>query len=369
MSAMAATAGSERSSRHLGEARWSVGTVTFTALGGLLALVALVSLCVGAVPVEVNQVAAIFAERLGLDVPWAYGEREALVVLNIRLPRIILGALVGGGLAVSGALMQGLFRNPLADPGLVGASSGAALAAIAVLVLGAPLLAELPEPVGGAALSVGAFVGSAVTVLAVYRIATRDGRTSVTTMLLAGIAVNALAAAGVGLVIFVSDDQQLRDFTFWSLGSLGGVTWTRLAAGAALLLIGLLVSPLLARPLNALLLGEAEARHLGVDVQRCKTAVVLLATLTAGAAVALTGVIGFVGLVAPHLLRLVVGADHRVLLPGSVLLGASLLLAADLLARNVVTPAELPVGIVTAFVGAPFFLWLLLRRGGGAWLA
>lgn len=340
---------------------------TLLGLGTLLAVLAVVSLCVGAVEVSPGQVAGILAQRLGVDAAGGFGEREALVVLNIRLPRILLGALVGGGLGVSGALMQGLFRNPLADPGLVGASSGAALAAITVLVLGGAMLPGMPAPLAGAALSLGAFLGGAVTVLLVYRIATREGRTSVPTMLLAGIAVNSLAAAGVGLLIFLSDDQQLRDFTFWSLGSLGGVTWLRLGAGATFLLAGIVIAPTMARTLNALLLGEAEARHLGVDTQRVKAMVVLLATLTAGAAVALTGVIGFVGLVAPHLLRLATGPDHRVVLPGSALLGGSLLLAADLLARTVASPAELPIGIVTAFLGAPFFLWMLLREGERAW--
>ncbi len=334
----------------------------------LLAGVGFLSLAVGAVPVAPGQVAGVLLDRIGLDSPWAFEATEQLVVLQIRLPRLILGALAGGGLAVSGALMQGLFRNPLADPGLVGVSSGAALAALLVLVVVAPVLTGLPTWIGAAALSVGAFVGGALTVGVVYRIATRSGRTSVATMLLAGIAVNALAAAMVGLLVFSSDDQQLRDFTFWSLGSLSGTGWAGLATGGGLLLAGIAAAPLLARPLNTLLLGEAEARHLGVDVERVKIAAIALATLAAGSAVALTGIIGFVGLVAPHLVRLAIGPDHRVLIPGSALLGAILLLGADLVARTVVTPAELPIGIVTALIGAPFFLWLLLRRSDMGWV-
>lgn len=333
----------------------------------VLAGVGFLSLSIGAVPVGLEQVAGVLLDRIGFASPWAFEATEQLVVLEIRLPRLILGALAGGGLAVSGALMQGLFRNPLADPGLVGVSSGAALAALVVLVFGAPLLAGLPSWIGDSALSVGAFVGGSLTVGVVYRIATRSGRTSVATMLLAGIAVNALAAAVVGLLIFSSDDQQLRDFTFWSLGSLSGTGWAGLATGGALLLAGILSAPLLARPLNALLLGEAEARHLGVDVERVKIVAITLATLAAGSAVALTGVIGFVGLVAPHLLRLTLGPDHRVLIPGSALLGAVLLIGADLVARTAVAPAELPIGIVTALIGAPFFLWLLLHRSRLEW--
>jgi iron complex transport system permease protein len=186
-------------------------------------------------------------------------------------------------------------------------------------------------------------------------------------MLLAGIGVNALAAAAVGLLLILSDDQQLRDFTFWSLGSLGGATWTRVGAGSILLLGGVVAAPLLARSLNALLLGETEAGHLGVAVQRAKAGVILLATVTAGSAVALTGIIGFVGLVAPHVLRLTAGPDHRLVVPGSALLGAILLLVADLAARTVASPAELPIGIVTALLGAPFFLWLLLRERERTW--
>lgn len=337
-------------------------------LGLALAAVGFLSLSIGAVPVGFGQVAGVLLDRAGLSSPWAFEATEQLVVLQIRLPRLILGALAGGGLAVSGALMQGLFRNPLADPGLVGVSSGAALAALVVLVFGAPLLAGFPAWVGDSALSVAAFLGGSLTVGIVYRIATRSGRTSVATMLLAGIAVNALAAAVVGLLIFSSDDQQLRDFTFWSLGSLAGTGWAGLATGGILLMAGILAAPLLARPLNALLLGEAEARHLGIDVERVKITAITLATLAAGSAVALTGIIGFVGLVAPHLIRLALGPDHRVLIPGSALLGATLLLGADIVARTAVSPAELPIGIVTALIGAPFFLWLLLRRTEMEWV-
>jgi len=201
-----------------------------------------------------------------------------------------------------------------------------------------------------------------VTVVAVYRVATVDGRTSVATMLLAGVAVNAVAAAGTGAFLFVSDDQQLRDFTFWTLGSLGGATWTGIVGTVPLLLAGLLPALFLARPLNALLLGQAEARHLGVNVDRVKRMVVGSAAVTVGAAVALTGIIGFIGLVTPHLVRLAFGPDHRVVLPGSALLGATLLVLADLASRTVMAPAELPVGVVTALLGGPFFLWLILRE-------
>jgi len=290
--------------------------------------------------------------------------RDALVVLNIRLPRVLLGMLVGAALAISGALMQGLFRNPLADPGLVGVSAGAGLAAAATIVLGDRLLAGTGVKLPFAMLPVGAFCGGLISTLALYLIATRQGRTSVATMLLAGVALGALAGAMTGLLAYISDDRQLRDLTFWSLGSLGGASWSKLQVVAPIMLPLLLAVPLLARGLNALMLGESEAYHLGLPVQRIKGLAILLVTLAVGAGVATAGVIGFVGIVVPHLIRLVIGPDHRLLLPLSAIGGATLLVGADIVARLAVVPSELPIGIVTAAIGAPFFLWLLLRRAG-----
>jgi iron complex transport system permease protein len=340
-------------------------------LGGLVALLGVAtgaSLAIGAVTIAPGQVLAILGEQVGLTLPWAYETRQELVLTGIRLPRVLLAIGVGGGLAVSGAVMQGLFRNPLADPSLIGVSSGAALAAVVAIVLGSTVLGAWTDTLGAFLLPAAAFAGGVIATLVVYRLATREGRTSVATMLLAGIAINALAGAGTGLMIFIADDDQLRDLTFWTLGSLGGATWERLAVVGPCLLGGMLVAPLLARPLNALLLGEGEALHLGINTERVKKLVIVLAALVVGAAVAVSGIIGFIGLVVPHLLRLAVGPDHRVLVPGSALLGGALLLGADLLARIIVAPAELPIGIVTALLGAPFFLWLLLRdrkRGTG----
>lgn len=331
------------------------------ALGLLLAGVFVAALGTGAVTIAPGQVLAILADRAGLALPWTFETRQAMVLFGIRLPRVVLGVLVGAGLSVSGAAMQGLFRNPLADPALVGVSSGAALGAVGIIVLGAALPSAWVDLAGPFLLPLAAFAGGALATLLVYRLATSDGRTSVATMLLAGIAINAVAGAGTGLMTFLADDDQLRDLMFWTLGSLGGVTWTRLAVVAPLVLLGIAATLPLARSLNALLLGEAEAGHLGIDTQRVKRRIIALAALIVGAATAVSGIIGFVGLVVPHLLRLAIGPDHRYLLPGAALLGASLLLGADLLARTLLAPAELPIGIVTALVGGPFFLWLLLR--------
>jgi len=342
--------------------------VVLGALVVLLIVATGASLAIGAVGISPGQVLAILASTVGIDVPIEFERRQALVLTSIRLPRVLLAIGVGGGLAVSGALMQGLFRNPLADPTLIGVSSGAALAAVVTIVLGSTLLGTWSDLLGAFLLPAAAFAGGVIATFVVYQLATRHGQTSVTTMLLAGIAINALASAGTGLMIFVADDDQLRDLTFWTLGSVGGATWTKLAVVGPCLVGGMIAAPFLSRALNALLLGERDARHLGIRTEQVKKLAITLAALVVGAAVAVSGVIGFVGLVVPHLLRLAVGPDHRILIPGSALLGGVLLLGADLLARTLVAPAELPIGIVTAIVGAPFFLWLLLRdrdRGVG----
>lgn len=303
-------------------------------------------------------------------VAWLGGGSEALslrdrVVINdIRLPRIVLGTLVGASLAVSGAVMQGLFRNPLADPGIVGVSSGAGLGAITIIVLGGTVLAPVIGVLGIYALPLAAFFGGLASTLLLYRVATRRGQTSVATMLLAGIALGALAGALSGILVFIADDQELRDLTFWGLGSLAGATWAKIWAAGPFILAGLLVTPFLARGLDAMVLGEATANHLGVRVQRVKNTAIVTVAAATGASVAVSGGIGFVGIVVPHLLRLTIGPEHRYLLPASALLGASLLLVADAISRVVVAPAELPIGIVTAAIGAPFFLWILLRQRG-----
>ncbi len=333
------------------------------AAGVALALVAvsILSLGAGAIRIPARDVIDVLTG-------WASGDlshvnaRDALVVINIRMPRLLLGLLIGAALSVSGALMQGLFRNPLADPGLVGVSSGAALFAGLTIVFGDRLLGDVIGKLPFAALPAGAFVGALLSTLTLYVIATREGRTSIATMLLAGVAMGALAGAVMGVLAFVSDDRQLRDLTFWSLGSLGGATWTKVFTVAPIVALVLVATPFLARGLNALLLGEAEAFHLGVAVQRVKAAAIVLTALAVGASVAAAGAIGFVGIVVPHVLRLAMGPDHRALLPLAAMLGATLLVGADILARTLVIPAELPIGILTAAVGAPFFLWLLLKR-------
>jgi iron complex transport system permease protein len=292
----------------------------------------------------------------------ALSARDRIIIFDIRLPRAILGFLIGGSLAVSGAVMQGLFRNPLADPGLVGVSSGAGLGAVVMIVLGGTIAAPFYLVLGIYALPLAAFAGGLATTLLLYRVATSNGQTSVATMLLAGIALGALAGALTGVLIYMANDQQLRDLTFWGMGSLAGATWVKISAAGPIILLSFIALPFMARGLNAITLGEAAAFHMGVPVQQLKNIAIVTVAAATGASVAVSGGIGFVGIVVPHILRMVIGPDHRFLLPASALLGGSLLIFADVLARTIVAPAELPIGIITAAVGGPFFLWILLRQ-------
>lgn len=343
-----------------------------TTLAGLvLLLAATIVFCagIGAVRISPAQILSILASWADFASPVGFDATHEAVLLSIRLPRVLLGVLVGGGLAIAGAAMQGLFRNPLADPGLLGVSSGAALAAFAAIVLGDRLLPGMPGQLKMWLLPAAAF-GGALTALTLLYLFSRDreGRMQVSVMLLAGIAVNALCGAGIGLFAFLSTDVQLRDFTFWNLGSLGGANWAMLAVLLPVLPVAGLLMWRLSRALNLLALGESEAAHLGVSVERLKIILAVLCALTVGAAVSASGAIGFVGLVVPHILRMAGGPDHRWLLPASFLGGAALLLFADVVARTLASPAELPIGILTALVGGPFFLGLLVRsRRTGAW--
>jgi iron complex transport system permease protein len=314
------------------------------------------SLTVGASATSLFQ--ALFAWLSGEEI----GLRDRVILFDIRAPRTFLGVFVGAALAVSGAVMQGLFRNPLADPGLVGVSAGAGLGAILAIVLGGQLPPAFAALTGMYTVPIAAFAGGWLSTILLYHVATRNGRTSVAVMLLAGIALGALTGAISGLMVYMADDQQLRDLTFWGLGSLAGATWAKLIIAGPLFVLALAATPFLARGLDALTLGEATAGHLGIPVQRMKNIAILTVAGATGAAVAVSGGIGFVGIVVPHLLRLLIGPSHRYLLPTSALLGAALLLGADMISRTIVAPSELPIGIVTATIGGPFFLYILLRN-------
>ncbi|WP_150305108.1 FecCD family ABC transporter permease [Pseudomonas saliphila] len=338
--------------------------IVMVLLGVLLALAILLSLALGAVVIPVGDTLRVLTS---LVLPLETTVETQLIIEQIRLPRTLMGLLVGATLALTGAAMQGLFRNPLADPGLIGVSSGAALGVALILVLGGPWLALMPDALLPYATVFGAFIGGALTTWLVYRLGQSVQGTSVASMLLAGIAIAAISGAFIGLLSYLADDAMLRTLVFWNMGSLGSANFERVGMLALCCALVWWRLPRQAKALNALLLGESEARHLGIDVQRVKRELVLLTALGVGACVAAAGLIGFVGLVVPHLVRLMVGANHRYVLPASMLLGAGLLLLADVAARLVVAPAELPLGILTALLGAPFFLALLLRaqRNGG----
>ena len=360
---------------------------TLALLAALLLAVAAYSLTSGVISTSLWEVVSALPDALAvmfsLDrsaAPRASTPQLAMILAEIRIPRLLLGLMVGAGLAICGAVMQGLFRNPMADPGLLGVSSGAALGAVLTIVLGGALFGMLGDVSGGmldgpqstsARWPIGAidpwllpamaFAGGAVSILVVHRLSVVNGKTDIATMLLAGIAVNAITGAGIGLLSYIADDAQLRDLIFWSLGSLEITDRHKLLVALVFIIPALLWLPRYAPALNANLLGEREAGHLGVEMEKIKRQLIVLVALVVGISVSLSGVIGFVGLVVPHLIRILTGPDHRLLLPASALFGATLLIGADIVARTAVAPAEIPIGIITAILGGPFFLWLLMR--------
>ncbi|MEM9667297.1 MAG: iron ABC transporter permease [Pseudomonadota bacterium] len=337
------------------------GLTVLAASAGLALLGLFLGIVIGPVNVSAGEFFSIIIDNLGIGEMSDETARKARIVESIRVPRAVLAVLVGATLGASGAAMQGFFRNPLADPGLIGVSGGGALAAVGIIVLGGTFFSGLVLLLGRFTLPLAAFGGSLATVALIYRVSLVDGRVVVATMLLAGVAANALAASGIGYLTFLANDSQLRDLTFWTLGSLGGATWARVVPAAILMVIAITGLMTLARPMNSLLLGESDASTLGVDVEQVKRRAAVFTALGVGAATAVCGIINFIGLVVPHLVRLMTGPDHRFVLPGSALLGAALILFSDLIARMLVVPAELPLGVVTATIGAPFFFWLLLR--------
>ncbi len=358
----------------MSRARAARRPVVLGALSLAVAVVFVLSLGLGALEVPAADVLRVLGSHVApghFDMSSEEAATRALdaVVWQIRLPRTLLGLVVGASLATAGAMFQGLFRNPLADPGLLGITLGAA-AAVAIAILTAGAIGASLEAVALSwaiavrpyLIPVAAFIGSLVTLLAVVSLAGGVQQLDVATLLLAGIAMNAITGAITGFAIFLADDAQLRDLTFWTLGGLGGATWTVALASVPPLLAGLAFTPRLASRLDCLLLGEAEAEHLGVPVEATKRWIIGVGALLVGVSVSASGAIGFIGLVVPHLVRLAFGPGHRLLLPASALLGACVIVLADMLARTVVAPAELPIGVLTTLLGGPFFLWLLAAR-------
>jgi heme transport system permease protein len=286
-------------------------------------------------------------------------DQASIIIGQLRLPRVLLAAIVGAILAGSGAAMQGLFRNPLADPSLIGVTAGASLGASIMIVASGGLVSGYS---GLTLVSSGAFIGGLVAVLLVYRLATSPSGTSVATMLLAGIAITALAGSLGSLLEFYADNETLRRISLWRMGGLDGADYPRLLVASIVGAVVLFTLPRFSTALNALLLGESEARHLGIQVARVKLYLIVAVAVGVGTAVALAGTIAFVGLIVPHIVRMVTGPDHKLLLPAAALTGASLLVLSDTAARLVIAPTELPVGVVTALIGVPFFISLLRKR-------
>ncbi|MCX4753673.1 iron ABC transporter permease [Kitasatospora purpeofusca] len=340
------------------------GRTTLLTVGLAVALVvfAVLAAGIGAYRIPLGDILASFGHRLGLGGHELDRVPES-VLWNVRLPRVVLALLVGGSLGCAGAVMQGVFGNPLAEPAVIGVSSGGAVGAVGCIVLGLDAL-------GTWTVTASAFVTGLLTVFAVYAMSRSGGRSEVVTLILTGVAVNAFCGALIGLFLFTADTAAISQVTFWQLGSLSQATWGKVLGVLPFALVGLAVAPRYARSLDLLALGERPARHLGVDVERMRLVLITVVALLTAAAVAVSGIIGFVGLVVPHLLRMLAGPGHRFLLPASALAGALVLVAADLAARTLAEPAELPLGVLTALIGSPFFFWLLRRtrtkQGGWA---
>lgn len=344
--------------------RRSAGRWTIASAAVLLLIAFIASLAIGPTGISLSALPDAVWHLLGLANDTESG-LQRLVLIDLRLPRTLMAVFVGAALAVSGALLQALFRNPLADPSLLGISNGAALAAVTVIAFGNSFAAPWVHAFGIYALPIAAIAGSLATTIVLLAIGLRRGTLAIGTLLLAGIAMAAISGALMGLISYASDDRELRDITMWSLGSLAGASWPKFLAIMPFAILVAIILPMLTRAMNGFLLGEAEAFHLGIDTERTKRLVILVTAAAVGAAVAVSGVIGFVGLIVPHVVRLMAGPDHRIVLPASILGGAALLIFADIASRMLVMPAELPIGIMMAAIGGPIFLHLVVRRGIG----
>ena len=334
----------------------------------LLAGVLLAGIAFGAVPVQPGEMLAALKHWLQGKPP---GSLHEGVFLQLRLPRVLLCAITGAILAVSGVLMQGLFRNPIVEPGLTGTSAGAAFGASFIFVLAPQLSPAFKSMTGPLLVPIFAFAGGLLATWLVYSMARTASRVSILSLLLVGIAVNAIGLSGTGFMTYIARDPQARSITFWNLGTFAGASWLQVVIVAAVALPLFALALHYAKQLNALLLGEEEAGYLGVDTGRLKSRILILNTAMVSVATAFTGVIGFMGLIVPHILRLLLGSDNKRLLPAAMITGAMLLTLADMGARLLLAPAEMPVGIITSLVGAPVFILLLKQfnilqqRGGG----
>ncbi len=280
----------------------------------------------------------------------------------IRMPRVLMAVLIGATLAVAGVGFQGLFRNPLADAGLIGVGSGATIMAMCAIVLGNTVLINFQSVLGQYFLNIAAFSGALASIFLVYRLSRSHGKTQIAIMLLAGIALNAIVGAFSGMITLAAKDEQLRTITFWSLGSLGGSTWMNVTSLLPFAAVTLILMPFFGKSLNALSLGEQDAQSMGIPIERVKNIIMIVCAIGVGACVAMAGMIGFIGLVIPHIFRMLLGPDHKKLIIVSSFGGAILLVLSDLISRTILSPVEIPIGIITSLIGGPFFMYLLLKE-------
>lgn len=335
--------------------------ILYWILSGLLIVSCLVSVSIGSVSIEIKQIFSLTLNRMGFEGSQNFTTIQENVFWILRFPRVLFGILVGVALGVSGVSLQGIFRNPLVDSGLIGIASGASLLASCFIVLSS-YFSFLSIVNAQLTMAFVAFVGAAVTAFLVYRVSLYNGKINITMLILAGVALNAVSGSLTGLLTYFADDRQLRDITFWTLGSLSGATWLSLSILAFFVLIPAFILMRYRNALNAFALGEKSAYFIGVDTKKVKFVVLLCSTAMVGATVAFSGIIGFVGLVIPHILRLMIGPNHRALMPLSALAGALLICLADLVSRTLINPIEIPIGIITSIIGAPILLLIILKQ-------
>lgn len=332
----------------------------YVSIGFFLLVIAFVaSTILGVYQLNWNDFLSLFQSLFTNEV--TVNPTDAYIFFDIRLPRTLLAIIMGSGLAVAGTSLQGMFKNPLATPGIIGITAGSALFAALAIVLGSSIKSFLPDILHYSLISISAFVGALLVMLLVYGISFKNGKTHVVIMLLGGVAIAALAEATTGFLTFISTDDELRDLTFWRLGSLGAANWTKVALLTVITAICFFFLLGNGKALNAMMLGEENAKHLGIDIKKYHRKIIWFSSLMVGASVAFAGTIAFVGLIVPYILRLALGSDYRIILPLSALFGSLLLLSADIISRVALAPVEIPIGIITAFMGAPVFILILLQ--------
>jgi len=344
--------------------KYEKNTIIFLIGLFLLAIISLVSTTIGPVKISILQIIDILFESININTNLSSSEISQAfktVVIDIRLPRILMGIIVGIALGISGAILQGLFRNPLIDPGFIGVSSGAAIGAMFVIMF-SQLIAIENNFYIQFLLPVFAMSGGLSTTILVYKMSQMSGKTNIMAMLLSGIAVNAFSGSIIGFLVYRASDMELRSFTFWTLGSLDNSNWLIVSIAIVAILIPIIISINLRKKLDIFMLGDAEAGYLGLNIEKLKKRIIFISALMVGVTVAFCGMIGFIGLVTPHLVRLIMGPSHKTLIFGSAILGAIILILADFISRIIIAPAQLPIGIITSALGAPFFLWLIVSQ-------